>query len=97
MALNFYNNQKNIVLFDVRGHGNSGGIRGDTPSVAHVMNDIESVIKYCKKKYKNYKMILRGHSSGAETCINYSDSKCIQPDEYLFIAPYLGNDNKNIF
>lgn len=86
MALNFFHHNRNIILFDLRGHGKSAGKRGDCPSYSHIMSDIESVIIYYKEKFHNYKIILAGHSSRAATIINYAQTNFIQPDECLFIA-----------
>jgi acylglycerol lipase len=97
MAYGFLQNQKNIVLMDLRGHGLSDGRRGDAPSVFHVMEDIQSVIKHYKMRYQNCKIILAGHSSGAGALINYSQTELIQPDEYIFVTPYLGSRNTKLF
>jgi acylglycerol lipase len=78
-------------IFDVRGHGNSQGPRGDTPSTEQVLMDVADAIKFVKKENKNSKLYLVGHSSGASLIINYAaHTKHRMEDGYIFLAPYLG-------
>ena len=80
-----------VYLFDLRGHGNSEGSRGDTPKVAQVWQDIDTAISFVKHKHPAAKVFLGGHSSGAGLLLNYSDAKKESViDGYVFVAPYLG-------
>lgn len=79
------------VTPDLRGHGYSGGRRGDTPSVEQVYEDISLFVRMVKKRYPGVSVYLGGHSQGGGVSLNYSSyRKREKVDGYLFIAPYLG-------
>lgn len=78
---------------DIRGHGNSGGPRGDAPSINQVLEDISTVLALVKKDFPDTAVYLVGHSSGAGLLLNYSgyqDKKSDLYDGYVFLAPYFG-------
>lgn len=52
----------NVVGFDPRGHGRSGGVRGDY-TIPEIMNDARNVISYAIKKF-NKNVSLMGSSQG---------------------------------
>jgi pimeloyl-ACP methyl ester carboxylesterase len=52
----------NVVTFDPRGHGQSGGTRGDY-TVAEIMRDAEQVVTYAIKRF-NPEVSLMGSSQG---------------------------------
>ncbi len=78
------------TLMDIRGHGYSGGERGDSPRVNSIYKDISTCIKDVKKN-DDIPMYLGGHSSGGGLVLNYSSwHKKEGVDGYIFIAPELG-------
>ncbi|MCR6790115.1 alpha/beta fold hydrolase [Bacillus thuringiensis] len=78
-------------LPDIRGHGMSGGDRGDTPSMQQVYNDITSMIETAHREFPSVPVFLGGHSAGAGLVINYFNSPHhANVDGYLFIAPDFG-------
>src|SRR5690606_28297256 len=80
-------------LFDIRGHGNSQGERGDAPSTEQVWQDISTAINFVSQKHKKSTVFLGGHSSGAGLILNYSGwAKHQNVSGYLLIAPLLGSD-----
>ncbi len=80
-----------VVTPDLRGHGDSGGARGDTPNVEQVFDDISLLIKHTKDRYPQKPLFLGGHSSGGGLVLNYSSyKKKIKTDGYLFLSPQLG-------
>jgi len=80
-----------VVTPDIRGHGDSGGVRGDTPDVEHVFADIRLLISHIKDNYPQKSIYLGGHSSGGGLVLNYSSYKDREEvDGYLFISPQLG-------
>ncbi len=88
-------NEYNIGCYcvDIRGHGNSGGPRGDAPSINQVLEDISIILTLVKKEFPTIPVYLVGHSSGAGLLLNYSayqDKKSDLYDGYIFLAPYLG-------
>jgi len=80
-----------VVTPDIRGHGDSGGARGDTPSVEQVFEDIGLLIRLIKTKYPQKELFLGGHSSGGGLVLNYSSYKKRENTSgYLFLSPQLG-------
>jgi acylglycerol lipase len=82
-----------IAVFtpDIRGHGNSGGDRGDAPNSKQVLDDIGVFIRNIRKIYPDKPLFLAGHSSGAGLILNYSSFATKEKvSGYLFISPHLG-------
>jgi len=80
---------------DIRGHGYSGGDRGDTPSVDQVWEDINTLVKHARTKYPKLPLYIGGHSGGAGLALNYSSyEKKSEIDGYVFLAPYFGYRSK---
>jgi len=83
----------NIAVYmpDIRGHGGSGGNRGDTPQVEQVWLDINTMVNVARDKYPNLPLFVGGHSSGAGLALNYSSwEQRAEIDGYVFLAPYFG-------
>lgn len=84
-------NNINSYFIDIRGHGNSEGIRGSTPSKERVWMDIKTIVDFMTKKNENVPIYLTGHSAGAGIVINYATwSKRSECSGYFLISPYLG-------
>ncbi|MGG4220681.1 alpha/beta fold hydrolase [Paenibacillus jamilae] len=86
-----------VYLLDLRGHGQSGGNKGDTPSVEHVWQDVQCFVNRMKQR-EDTPMYLCGHSSGAGLILNYLSWAECELDGYFFIAPefgYKSNTAKN--
>ena len=80
---------------DIRGHGFSDGDRGDTATVAHVWEDINTLITVARTKYPKLPVFIGGHSGGAGLALNYSSyEKRSEIDGYVFLAPYFGYRSK---
>lgn len=58
------NNKINVVSYDLRGHGRSGGKRGYVKSLDVFIKDLEEITSWTKKRYGD-KVFLVGHSMGA--------------------------------
>jgi acylglycerol lipase len=59
------------VGMDNRGHGKSEGKRGHTPSLNHLMDDVDLLLKKTKELFANIPVILYGHSMGGNFAANY--------------------------
>lgn len=80
-----------VFLFDIRGHGISDGLLGDTPSEVNVWKDVSSAIVFLRDKYKGIPLYLGGHSYGAGLVLTYIQwGKGEFPDAYILIAPQFG-------
>ncbi|PCJ81679.1 MAG: lysophospholipase [Bacteroidetes bacterium] len=78
------------ILIDLRGHGLSGGKRGDSPKVNSLYRDINEIIQLVKRD-SNLPIYLGGHSSGGGLVLNYSQWKKKENiSGYIFISPELG-------
>ena len=94
---NGLSNRFNIAVFtpDIRGHGDSGGEKGDAPSTEQVFDDVGVFIRYIRMKYPGKALFLGGHSSGAGLILNYSNIKTREKVQgYLFLSPQLGFRSK---
>lgn len=60
-----------LVAFDLRGHGKSQGQRGHSPSIDHIVNDIELFADQVSGKYPNIPCFLYAHSLGGMLALNY--------------------------
>lgn len=78
-------------IVDIRGHGNSGGARGDAPSMESVWADVSQAIKHAQKQFPHVPVYLAGHSSGAGLILNYA-AWPLRKDVagLILLAPYLG-------
>ncbi|MBN1799638.1 MAG: alpha/beta fold hydrolase [Spirochaetales bacterium] len=90
-----------VYLFDIRGHGRSGGPRGDTPTVEQVWHDVKTFNDRIRAKHKGVPLYLGGYSSGGGLVLNYLAWEKKSPvDGYVFISPHFGyksgTERKNI-
>ena len=97
LAKELSDNNIGVYLFDIRGHGNSQGERGDTPSAPQIFSDISSAINFVSEQHKNVPIFLAGHSAGAGLVLNYNN----QPTHkkvtgYILLAPLLGSNQHNV-
>ncbi len=80
-----------VHLLDLRGHGNSEGPRGDSPSVKQVWMDLKLFIEQIKNGNPAVPLFLGGHSSGGGLILNYDSWNSDKNIEgYFFISPELG-------
>ena len=80
-----------VYMPDLRGHGASGGPRGDAPSPAQVWGDIATFVTHIRSELRQVPVFLGGHSSGAGLALNYSgwpDREVVSG--YVLLSPQLG-------
>lgn len=76
---------------DLRGHGYSGGHRGDAPTIDTVYDDVATIISLIKSKHFGLPVHLIGHSSGGGLLCNYHHSRHdTRVAGYIMLAPFLG-------
>jgi acylglycerol lipase len=81
-----------VTMPDIRGHGASGGPRGDAPTPQQVWDDITTFIEYIRAAYPQLPLFLGGHSSGAALALNYASQIDHEPVAgYVFLSPQLGS------
>jgi alpha-beta hydrolase superfamily lysophospholipase len=59
------------AVLTLRGHGNSEGKRGHTPSMEQLILDVEYFIRKIRRNYIEAKIFLYGHSMGGNILLNY--------------------------
>lgn len=80
-----------VYMPDLRGHGGSGGDRGDAPSDEQVWSDINAVVEHARAQYPDLPIFVGGHSGGAGLALNYSSwEQRAAIDGYVFLSPYFG-------
>lgn len=80
-----------VVGMDLRGHGISSGVRGDTAPREEILKDIDAMLGYAAGFYPDVPMILYGHSMGGNLCLDYRarGAKNETPEKYIVSAPWV--------
>ena len=79
-----------VYLFDLRGHGASGGPRGDTPSTPQLQRDTESGVSFVHRVQPGVPEFVGGHSAGAGVVLNSASLIRSKVAGYAFLAPDFG-------
>jgi alpha-beta hydrolase superfamily lysophospholipase len=61
-----------VYTYDLRGHGQSQGQRGHTPSHAHLLDDLQLALDWAGGANPGRKLFLFGHSMGGQITLNYA-------------------------
>ena len=80
-----------VISMDLRGHGISSGVRGDTAPRKEVLADVDALIEYAQELYPGLPLILYGHSMGGNICLHYRavGRKNDVPQKYIVSAPWI--------
>ena len=80
-----------MVGMDLRGHGISSGVRGDTAPREEVLKDIDAMLEYAADFYPGVPIVLYGHSMGGNLCLDYRARgiKNETPEKYVVSAPWV--------
>jgi len=72
----YFNQRHGVVIgYDQRGHGQSGGKRGHTPSYDMMMEEVAHLLVEAETQYPNLPVFLYGHSMGGALVMNYCLSR----------------------
>lgn len=77
-----------IYALDHRGHGRSGGRRGDAPSLKALLDDLDMVVLRARQESAG-PLVLFGHSFGGLLAIAYALDRPDRLDRAVFSAPLL--------
>jgi alpha-beta hydrolase superfamily lysophospholipase len=67
-----------VLALDLRGHGKSGGLRGDAPSFDHIVDDVSLLAVDAESRYPGKPSFIYGHSLGGLIALYYLIQR--QPD-----------------
>ncbi len=77
------------VAIDLRGHGRSGGKRGDVPSFDHLADDINLMLDHAEIEFKETPRFLYGHSMGGMLVLFYLIQRCPSLTGAIITSPFL--------
>jgi len=83
----------NIAIYDLRGHGRSGGKKGYVDSFDTFWKDLHAVIHFLKKDFNMTNYTLFGHSLGGLITAGYLQNmaqKEFYPDKVFLSSPAVG-------
>jgi alpha-beta hydrolase superfamily lysophospholipase len=80
---------------DLRGHGESGGVRGDAKNFEEFFSDLDCLVKHIRGKYPDKKIVLFGHSFGGQVSLVYSAKQDV--DGLILTNPLLTQPQKSKF
>ena len=83
----------NVVLYDLRGHGESEGMRGDARDFDDYLKDLDSVSDFLVSEYGMKKFYLFGHSMGGlitARWIQLRKNRALYPAKTILSAPGAG-------
>lgn len=78
-----------LALFDMRGHGLSGGKRVHTPSYSHLFDDMDDFLALLGKRFPSLPLFLYGHSFGGQLVLNYVLRGSPALDGVISTSPWL--------
>lgn len=88
--LKLFSQNFNIAIYDVRGHGRSGGKRAYVDDFQEFLKDLQAVIEFLKKDFSMTNYTLFGHSMGGLITAAYLQnmaSKDFYPDKVFLSSP----------
>jgi alpha-beta hydrolase superfamily lysophospholipase len=80
-----------VTAFDLRGHGGSGGPRGDVERWTNYLDDIELMLARVRSAAAGRPVVLVGHSMGGLICLDYVLSDRPIPHLLVLSAPGLSD------
>ncbi len=83
----------NVIAFDHRGHGKSGGQRGHTPSYDFLLDDVDILLEQAELNFPNTKKIIHAHSMGGNIAANYLIARDTVAEGAIMSAPFFKTTN----
>jgi alpha-beta hydrolase superfamily lysophospholipase len=77
--------------FDLRGHGGSGGTRGDIERWSDYLDDVELALGKIRRSEPALPLLLLGHSMGGLISLDYATAGRPAPDLLVLASPALGD------
>jgi non-heme chloroperoxidase len=82
-----------VYAVDLRGHGQSGGRRGDVDYIGQLEDDLADVVTAVRRGRPGARIVVLGHSAGGGLAVRYAGGgRGPGVDGYVLLAPYLGPD-----
>ncbi len=78
-----------VLAMDQRGHGESGGSRGHSPSLKQLMDDVDQFLTTCRSLYPNRPLVLYAHSMGGNVSLNYLLRRNPALDAVVIASPWI--------
>lgn len=91
--LKLFSQNFNIAIYDLRGHGRSGGKRAWVEDFSDFSKDLEVVIEYLKKHFSLQSYILFGHSMGGLITADFMQNHVKEdtyPEKVFLSSPAVG-------
>ncbi len=91
--IDLFSSSFNIMQFDLRGHGNSGGDRAKISDFYDYMRDLGEIVQFLKNEYRLKDYVLFGHSMGALIACGFVQSFTSSenyPQKLFLCAPPVG-------
>jgi alpha-beta hydrolase superfamily lysophospholipase len=88
--LKLFSQNFNIAIYDLRGHGRSGGRKGWVENFGDFAKDLDSVIHYLQKNFNLENYILFGHSMGGLIVSDYMQNHVkddLYPEKVFLSSP----------
>ena len=91
--LKFFSQNFNIAIYDLRGHGRSGGKKGWVENFSDFSKDLDAVIQYLQKHFSLQTYMLFGHSMGGLITADYMQNHVrpeLYPEKVFLSSPAVG-------
>lgn len=78
-----------VCACDLYGNGRSGGVRGDAPSYALLLDEAEALVERARRRFPGLPVVLYGHSMGGNLVLNLALRRRPQVACVVASAPWL--------
>lgn len=81
-----------VYALDLRGHGNSGGDRGNIDYIGQYEDDLADTIAIIRANHPDHALTVLGYSMGGAIALRFAAQNNEAVDGYVLVAPNLGQD-----